>query len=220
MYQFDLHCHTKGVSKCGTVLPEEGARLYIEAGYSGVVITNHFNRYTFDVMPEGSSWDETMDFYLSGWKRFRDGAGGRLTVLLGMEIRFDENENDYLVYGVTEELLRAHPEFLEMDAAAFSAFARQEGLLFYQAHPFRNGMSVVNPQLLDGIETYNGHPRHESRNDIAMAWAEKYGLQQISGSDFHDPDGYALGGILTKELIRSQKDLLKALREGPLLIRK
>ena len=50
MYQFDLHCHTKGVSKCGTVLPEEGARLYIEAGYSGVVITNHFNRYTFDVM--------------------------------------------------------------------------------------------------------------------------------------------------------------------------
>ena len=107
-----------------------------------------------------------------------------------------------------------------MDAASFSAFARQEGLLFYQAHPFRNGMSVVNPQLLDGIETYNGHPRHESRNDIAMAWAEKYGLQQISGSDFHDPDGYALGGILTRERIRSQKDLLKALREGPLLIRK
>ncbi len=110
MYQYDLHCHTQGVSKCGKVSPQEGARLYIESGYDGVVITNHFNHYTLDGLPEGSSWDDKVDFFLSGWRDFRDAAGDKLTVLLGMELRFTENFNDYLVYGVTEEFLRSHPD--------------------------------------------------------------------------------------------------------------
>lgn len=220
MYQYELHCHTAGVSKCANVSPEEGARMYIEAGYSGVVVTNHFNKYTFEDLPEGTAWDEVIDYYLSGWQRFRDAAGDRLTVLLGMEIRFDENWNDYLVFGVTEEFLRGHPEIIDMTAGEFSALARQEGLLFYQAHPFRSGMTVTEPSFLDGIETYNGHPHHNSRNDIAMMWAEKHGLLQSSGSDFHDPEACGRGGILTQEPIRSQEELLAALRGGPLLIRK
>lgn len=220
MYKFDLHCHTQGVSKCGKVSPEEGARLYIEAGYSGVVITNHFNRFTFDVLPPNATWEDTVNFFLSGWKRFRDAAGDKLTVLLGMEIRFDQNENDYLVYGITEEFLLTHPEMLDMDVKTFSSFARENGLPFYQAHPFRNGMTVVDPKYLDGVEVYNGHPRHDSRNEIALAWAEKFGLRQISGSDFHDPDGYALGGILTDQPIRCQEDLLRELEKGPKLIRR
>lgn len=36
-----------------------------------------------------------------------------------------------------------------------------------QAHPFRNGLKIVDPKHLDGIETYNGNPRHDSRNEIA-----------------------------------------------------
>ena len=153
MYQYDLHCHTKGVSKCAEVSPEEGAQLYIEAGYSGVVITNHFNHYTFEEMLGKNSWDDIVDFYLSGWRRFRDAAGTRLTVLLGMEMRFDENWNDYLVYGVTEELLRAHPELPDMDIETFSDFSRENGMILYQSHKLHNGMSVVKPQLLVGIET-------------------------------------------------------------------
>lgn len=35
-------------------------------------------------------------------------------------------------------------------------------MLFYQAHPFRNSMKITNPELLDGIEVYNGHPGHDS----------------------------------------------------------
>ncbi len=220
MYQYELHCHTAGVSKCAIVSPEEGARMYIEAGYSGVVVTNHFNKYTFEELFENNSWDQIIDYYLDGWRRFRDAAGDRLTVLLGLEIRFDENWNDYLVYGVTEEFLRSHPKLLDMNIREFSALARQEGLLLYQAHPFRNDITVTDPSLLDGIESYNGHPHHNSRNDIATMWAEKYGLLQSSGSDFHDTDACAQGGILTREPIGSQEDLLNALRSGPLLIRK
>ena len=137
-----------------------------------------------------------------------------------MEIRFDENGNDYLVFGVTEEFLRSHPEIINMTAGEFSALSRQEGLLFYQAHPFRNGMTVTDPKLLDGIESYNGHLNHDSRNDIAMIWAEKHHLLQSSGSDYHDPGREARGGILVPERIRTQEELLKVLRSQPLLIRK
>ena len=77
MYQYELHCHTAGVSKCAHASPEEGAQIYIEAGYSGVVVTNHFNKYTFEDLPEGTAWDQVIDYYLSGWQRFRDAAGVR-----------------------------------------------------------------------------------------------------------------------------------------------
>ena len=218
-YRYDLHCHTKGVSACGTVEPEEGAKLYIEAGYSGVVITNHINNDTFRDFSSSQGWQERVDFYLTGWQRFKAAAGGRLTVLLGAELRFPQNDNDYLVYGVTEGFLRETPGLMGMDVGSFSMLAREKGLLFFQAHPFRNNMTVVNPACLDGIEVYNGHPRHESRNAIALAWAEKYGLLQSSGSDFHDPDGCALGGIETETPIASNEELLAALKKQPRLLR-
>lgn len=221
MYSYELHCHTAGVSKCASATPEEGAAAYLAAGYAGVVVTNHFNHYTFeDVLPEDASWDQVVDFYLEGYRRFKKAAEGKLEVFLGMEIRFDENGNDYLVFGVTEKFLRSHPEIINMTAGEFSALSRQEGLLFYQAHPFRNGMTVTDPKLLDGIESYNGHLNHDSRNDIAMMWAEKHHLLQSSGSDYHDPGREARGGILVPERIRTQEELLKVLRSQPLLIRK
>ena len=219
-YQYELHCHTAPVSRCAETSPEEAARLYIEAGYDGVVVTDHMNRYTFRALPDGMSWEEQVAHFLSGWRRFREAAGEKLTVLLGMELRFDENDNDYLVYGIDEEFLFAYPDLMEMRPVSFSFLARENGLLFYQAHPFRDGMTVVYPELLDGIESYNGHPGHESRNDIASIWARKYDLLQISGSDFHFPDACGCGGIRTEKPIRDNRDLIAALRARPQLIRR
>ena len=53
----------------------------------------------------------------------------------------------------------------------------------------RFDMTVQNPELLDGMEVYNGHPGHNSNNDIAEIWASKYGLRKSSGSDFHGDKG-------------------------------
>ncbi len=218
-YYTELHCHTQGVSVCAECPPEEAAQLYIQAGYSGVVVTDHMNRWTFRNLPETMAWEDRVEHFLSGWKRFQKAAGDQLFVLLGMELRFDENENDYLVYGITPEFLLAHPNLMEMNPASFSKLAKENGLLFYQAHPFRNGMTVVDPQYLDGIEVHNGHPSHDSRNEIAEHWAEKFHLMEISGSDFHFPEACGKGGIVTPEPIRSNSQLLEILRAKPVLIR-
>ena len=39
------------------------------------------------------------------------------------------------------ELLEAHPALYKLDPAAFSAFARENGLWWAQAHPFRPGLT-------------------------------------------------------------------------------
>ena len=219
LYCTELHCHTQGVSVCGKCPPEEAARLYIEAGYAGVVVTDHMNRWTFRDFPEGTPWETMVKHFISGWERFQKAAGDRLFVMLGMELRFDENDNDYLVYGITPEFLLAHPEMMEMNPASFSELAHENGCMIFQAHPFRNRMTVIDPRCLDGIEVYNGHKGHDSRNDIAQSWAERYGLLQISGSDSHYVDSCGTGGILTPVPVRSSRELLEALKSQPQLIR-
>ena len=81
-----------------------------------------------------------------------------------MELRNIYNMNDYLVFGVTEEFLLKYnntdTNFLEMPIGEFSKIAHENGLLLFQAHPFRNHMTITDHNLLDGIEVYNGCVRH------------------------------------------------------------
>ena len=74
-------------------------------------------------------------------------------------------------------------------------------------------MTVIKPGIVEGIEIFNAHPGHDSRNDIARMWAEKYGYKiRTSGSDFHEISHGARGGIVTEFEIKDNVDLLKALR--------
>ena len=130
-----------------------------------------------------------------------------------------ENWNDYLVYGMDEEFLLAHPELHHMDLKTFSKFARENGLLLIQAHPFRNKMTIMNPKYLDGVEVYNGHPKHDSRNQLADMYAQRYGLLRTSGSDFHHPNSVEAGGIITEEPITSVAQIITALRSGDCTLR-
>ena len=144
----------------------------------------------------------------------REHAGDRLNVILGCELRFEGNYNDYLIYGITEEFLRENPDLHKMSLRSFTPLARENGFLVVQAHPFRNEIQIVPPELLDGMETFNGTPSYDGRNTIADAWAKRYGLIRTSGSDFHNPDQYGTGGILTSAAIRTGEELVTVLKSG------
>lgn len=60
--------------------------------------------------------------------------------------------------------------------------------MIYQAHPFRFGMKITNVKYLDGIEVCNRNIEHDSHNDIAALWAEKFGLKKTAGSDHHQKE--------------------------------
>ncbi|MBO5723631.1 MAG: transposase, partial [Lentisphaeria bacterium] len=70
----------------------------------------------------------------------------------------------------------------------------------------------IRPDVLSGIEIKNGHPRHDSRNDVAFLWAKKYDLHGIGGSDFHQKQDLGSSGILTDQKVGSLDELLHVLR--------
>jgi len=222
MYRFEIHCHTAESSSCGRVKAERLVELYLRAGYDGVVITDHLNPDNPRKLLENEgiplTFEHQVERLLRGYKLARAAAGDKLVVLHGMELRFARDPNDYLVYGMTEELLLAHPDVVEWGIQKFSAFAKEHGLLVIQAHPFRNNMRVIDPKWVDMIEVHNGHPRHQSRNELALLWARMHGKPGSSGSDFHEEGDEARGGVILPRRPETIHEFIELMREQPLLI--
>lgn len=217
MYKTEMHCHSAEVSNCATVDCGTIARRYIAAGYTTLVLTNHLSRYTYknsNFDHSSYKWDEKIDFYMAGYSKFVEAAAGRLNVLLGVELRSNIDENDYLIYGVDEAFLRSMPKIMDTKTKEVAAAVRAYGGLFFQAHPFRDAMQIIKPEYLDGVEVYNGKAEHDSRNDIANLWAEKYNLKKISGSDYHHDGSVFGGGILTEEPVKTSRQLIDILNSG------
>lgn len=207
-YKYEMHCHTGCVSRCGRVEPERIVQLYTEKGYNGIVVTDHYSPMTFT-----PNWcpQRQIDFYLSGYRRMKDYAGDDFTVLLGLELRHYFTANDYLIYGVDEEFFfNAGNLMLPWEKQVFE-MCKDKGYLVFQAHPFRTGIRQCNPDYIDGVEVYNGKTNKE-QNSKALEWAKSNNKLMVSGSDFHTVKNLARGGIITDSLIKSNKDLLEALK--------
>lgn len=222
-YKYDLHVHTKTVSRCSSASSEDAVRDYLEAGYTGIVSTNHFSTDSFYRIADHPH-SEWADFFLRGYEELYEiGARNGLTVFLGMELRMYCNFNDYLIYGLTEAFVREFADnLLDMNAHTVHQLASEHGMLFCQAHPFRMNMTMTNPEDLDGIEVRNGCRRQNSNNDIAVEWAKKYNLIGVSGSDYHVPTSanvpfpvdHPNAGIETDEKIADNASLVDVLRSG------
>lgn len=206
-YKTELHMHTSEVSVCAKLTAPEMAELYIAAGYHTVVVTNHYSLTTANAM--GTNW--SIDRYLEGYRVMKEYAKGRLNILLGAELRFCENSNDYLLYGLTEEFLCAHPDLHLMKLKDFYPLAQENGIFVIQAHPFRNGMTVIKPDLLDGVEIFNANTL-PFRNQIALEWARYFDLIGTSGSDLHTAKSVIGGGLLTDAPIESTDELVRVLK--------
>jgi len=212
-----MHVHTSEVSPCGKVNASELVKLYKEAGYDGIVITDHyFDRY-FDSLG-WLSWEEKTDIYLSGYRKAsEEGQRIGLEVIWGIELRFLENENDYLVYGLDETFLKNYKELYKLDLKNFRKLTCGMDILIYQAHPFRPWIVPVDPALLDGVEVFNGNPRHDNMNHKALSFAKKHNLKMISGSDFHRTDDVGRGGIIIPRKVKTSAELFKLLKNDEIL---
>ncbi len=207
MYKYDLHVHTSEVSSCGRLSAEETVRRYIDAGYSGICITDHYIPSFFN--GRTGAWCDMANAFLEGWRKAKEAAAGRIDVILGAELRFGRryNANDYLVYGLTEEIIYAYPELCKLSVPEFSRIAKKHNLLLIQAHPMRDNMERVHLDLLDGMEVYNAHPEQNSRNESAARLARGHDYILTSGSDCHAAGHVGRGGIITDVRIKNSTEL-------------
>ena len=175
-------------------------RYYVEAGYSAINIADHFTSGFF----RGQDFS---DYFYGYHAAVKEGEKRGLKVYLGAEFRFDGSNNDYLLFGVDENFLRCAAQMFDSTHERFYEYCHKNGVLIYQAHPFRDGMTRTDPRFLDGIEGYNMHPHHHSRNELSLQFAEENGLHIISGSDAHEKHMVGRGGIISETLPENGKEL-------------
>ena len=214
MHKIETHLHTTYSSRCGWLEAEAIVSAYKAAGYSALIVTDHFNRTTFDYLgldPAGPG--DRIGAFLEGYRRVKEeGKKQGLRVFKGAELRFDECENDYLLYGFRDDLLAEPDEIFRMGIAAFAPVARAQGALIIQAHPYRHGCTPAIACYLDGVEIINTSPRHDSRNALARLYAEEFGLIALSGSDCHRAEDVGRAGIEVERLPSDSMEMTRLLR--------
>ena len=211
--KLELHAHSREISPCGHLSIDELTTLYRDAGYDALVLTNHFSTIVGNVLAaKRGSADFHRVYFECLVQAEKIGRARGLLVLPGCELRFDGCANDYLVFGMKPDMCRDWRNICAMTEKEFGGFAQDNGILFYQAHPFRDGMTVVAPECLFGLEVQNTNPRHDSRNRIAAAWADMHHLHQIAGSDCHRRQDVGTSAIITEEKVGNIDDLLRVLK--------
>ncbi len=211
----ELHFHTQETSRCGKVPAAEGIRAFRDYGYECVVVTDHLYDTSYEDYYNGKlSYDEMTDLWLSGYRAAKaEGDRIGVKVFLGCEINFDNGvgNNDYLVYGLTEEMFYKYREMWTWNESAFKEFADKHGLFVAQAHPFRGWCVPCPAEYLHGVEVFNSHPRHEEKNHLAMEMWLSNNLIPICGSDYHDPDAVTGCGMDFSREAESIQDIVDML---------
>ena len=210
-YRIELHAHTTPASSCSNLKPEELVQLYHEKGYDGLVITNHYDP---DKLSLGKV--EAVAMLLRDFQAAKKAAKKYgMQVYLGTELRFRENMNDYLIYGVDEDLLGIFYDYIPTDVVTFRKEVTLPNSVFLQAHPFRSGMVLCAAELLDGMECLNLHPWHNSAVGLATQYAYQKDLAiKITGSDCHDMGNHGLTALRCKVLPEDSFQLAQILKTG------
>jgi predicted metal-dependent phosphoesterase TrpH len=218
IYKYELHAHTHECDRGAVLGARELVQLYKDAGYDGIVITDHYIErfYTrwFPDEVEGLTHEQQVFRWQKGYRTAKEeGEKIGFTVLPGAEVRFDGHPNDYLIYGLNEDYFFTVPRLNELKDVDALLSILPKDVCVVQAHPFRDEMEVKNPTGLFGIEVFNGGTER-FRNEMARLFALHYGLPMTSGSDIHNIKRLAKGGITTDIRIKTPDDLIYVLRSG------
>lgn len=218
MFYYELHSHTNVGSLCSQVEPEEYIQFYIDKGYSGMVITDHFY-YGNTSVNRRLPWEIFIDEYCEGYYRAkREGDKRGFTVLFGFEQKFTDGTDEYIVLGISPEWLKAHPEIRDMKRVPFFKKIREAGGYVIQAHPYRVCYYISDIRLaldyVDAVEVLNiGHNDKYSRQ--AYEYARNLGLPMTAGSDIHSIENReVVSGVALEREIFTVEELIEEIKCG------
>ncbi len=215
-YKYQMHAHTYPCSACGRMKIEELIDALYAGGYQGCVITNHFINGNCGI-DRALPWEDFVKEYEIDYLK-----GKACAEKYGIDLIFGIEEGvsggkEILCYGVTPEILYAHPELAARSAETWHKVMKSYGVLVIQAHPFRERAYIPAPgvladKLIDGIEVYNNE-NIASNNESAKEAAEShFGWILVSGADTHSVDTACCAGIECDERITDEKELVSLLK--------
>lgn len=216
MYRYETHCHANLCSKCAHSTPAEMVRAYKDAGFAGLVLTDHFI-HGYTCVDQTLPWEDRMQCYYNAYLQAKtEGDQLDFDVIFGIEHAYGGGQ-EVLVYGIGLDFLLGHPEIETASLEEFSALVHAAGGLLIQAHPYRyGGWGVpVRLDLVDGIEVYNAG-NESLKNRMALQKAQEKPCILTAGADSHAAWEERVGaaGISLPYRVSDGHSLVKALRNG------
>ena len=204
----DAHTHSSGISKCSKVTANELVTICAKQGLDGIVLTNHYKQASVDT--DFKIWRN--NFIKEFHKAHDYGNNLGLKVFLGVEFTLNcMPQNDFTVYGFSEDFLLSSGPLFELTLSKFIKIIHKENALIFQAHPFRN-THPIDGRLLDGVEI-NCHPRHHNEKQLVENFANNYNIRISCGSDYHGNIYKPYCSILIDPSINSTEKFVRYIRE-------
>lgn len=214
-FVYETHLHTCQASACGKSMGRDYIQRYIDAGFAGIIVTDHFYRGNCSV-DRHLPWREFVNRFCAGYEdALNEGEKRGLPVFFGWEENYDGDE--YLVYGLDKAWMLEHPKMITWTRRQQYEAVRAAGGCVVQAHPFRarsyNHTIYLARYLCDGIEVFNAGNEPEW-NSLALRYAQVTGKPMTAGSDNHNADAMRpdrLAGAVFDAPLRSIRDYVDAI---------
>lgn len=215
LYRYETHLHTSEASACGRASGAEHVRYYKEAGYEGIIVTDHFFNGNCGI-DRSLPWEQWVDSFCKGYENAREeGERIGLSVFFGWEANFRGTE--FLIYGLDKEWLKTHPEILQWSVEEQYRRIHADGGFVVHAHPFRM-RSYINeirllPEYVDAVEVLNIGNRNDEFDRRAAEYAKKHSLPVTAGSDAH---GYedTHSGVAFDHKLKDIRDYIDSIKSG------
>lgn len=222
-YHYETHLHTKEASACSQNTAKELVYAYKEAGYTGIMVTDHFYRGNCAV-PREMPWEDWVEEFCKGYENAKKaGEEVDLQVFFGWEE--SHQGTDFLVYGLDKHWMKQHPELREVTIEEQYRLVHEAGGMVIHAHPYREAWYIPEirlfPDSVDGIEVFNAShygrvpaDNGRSKYDIQAAeYAAKYRLPVTGGSDIHSTN-LLYGGMTFREKLNNVQEYVNAILAG------
>ncbi|GEM_PF-2037909 len=211
MIKLETHCHSLGGSDCAIADNNTLVKKYVQAGYGGIVITNHVSKSSYD-FNKGKTHAEKVRFYYSLIETLREELKPyNIKVFYGSEVNVvcdrSAGYQEFTVYGITEKDMMDNKPLFTFTQEELFRFAEKRGLFMYQTHPFRDGIITGDARFMHGAESFNGNFHHYNHNDKAEEFCKKYGLIGMAGTDFHREEQPLTAGIYVPDNVCTNEQL-------------
>jgi len=215
LYRYETHLHTSEASACGRVSGAEHVRFYKNAGYDGIIVTDHFFNGNCAI-DRSLPWDEWVDLFCMGYENAKaEGDRIGLSVFFGWEANYSGTE--FLIYGLDKEWLKAHPDIISWSVEEQYKRIHEDGGFIVHAHPFRIRPYIKEvrlfPEFIDAVEAINVGNKNEEFDRQAAEYAAKYSFPVTAGSDAH---GYETihSGVAFDHKLKDINDFIKSVKSG------
>lgn len=215
-FLYETHLHTAEGSKCSHEPAVHYIAKFLDAGFTGIFVTDHFTGYC-PVPDPALPWREWVDAYCLGYEHAaEEGCKRGLQVFFGWEQTCQSDE--YLVYGLDKQWLYEHPECRTWTRREMYDTVSAYGGCVVHAHPFRERGYIdyvrLYPECCHAIEIAN--KGNEPYMDVLAArYAKALHLPMTAGSDIHGiGSDFAPYGVETEVKLQSAKHYAQLIRSG------